>query len=246
MAFFSSFTKGLYPGEVILLILGVVLFVVLVIAFLYQLMHQRSLAALLGFFLLPVVMIGYPTITSLQYGNGVLTVQKTTDQLLNNPADPQSRQALEQQIQQIAPRASSNPADTVTLAKAQFALGHEADAAQNLQKALQAKADLPEALALKTKMEVAQNLQRLAAQVEQEPSNQQARTDLQKNIAAAAQLRWANPSVVTSLAQAQTALGDHAAALKTINTAVAIDPTSAPALKLKETIAMRAAAPPHS
>jgi len=75
MAFFTSFTRGLYPGEVVLLILGIVLFVVLVIAFFYQLTHQRSLAALLGFFI-PVVMIGYPTITSIQYENGVLTVQK--------------------------------------------------------------------------------------------------------------------------------------------------------------------------
>jgi len=76
MAFFTSFTRGLYPGEVVLLILGIVLFVVLVIAFFYQLTHQRSLPALLGFFILPVVMIGYPAITSIQYENGVLTVQK--------------------------------------------------------------------------------------------------------------------------------------------------------------------------
>jgi len=173
MAFFTSFTRGLYPGEVVLLILGIVLFVVLVIAFFYQLTHQRSLAALLGFFI-PVVMIGYPTITSIQYENGVLTVQKTTERLLDNPADPQSRQALEEKVQQIASRASSNPPDAVTLAKAQFALGHEQEAEQNLQKALEAKADLPEALQLKQKIEIARNLQSLAAKVEQEPANQEA------------------------------------------------------------------------
>jgi tetratricopeptide (TPR) repeat protein len=243
MAFFSSFTKGLYPGEVVLLILGIVLFVVLVIAFFYQLTHQRSIAALLGFFILPVVMIGYPTITSIQYGNGVVTVEKSTDQLLNNPADAQSRQALEQQVQGISARASGDPKDTVTLAKAQFALGHEEEAAQNLQKALQAKADLPEALLLKQKMEIAQNLQSLAAKVEQEPANQEARNDLQKNITAAGQLKWANPNAVTSLARAQTALGDHTAALKTINQAVAIDPKSAPAQNLRQTILLKAT--PH-
>jgi len=243
MAFFTSFTRGLYPGEVVLLILGIVLFVVLVIAFFYQLTHQRSLAALLGFFILPVVMIGYPTITSIQYENGVLTVKKTTDQLLDHPADPQSRQALEKQVQQIASRASSNPPDAVTVAKAQFALGHEQEAEQNVQKALQAKADLPEALQLKQKIEIARNLQSLATKVEQEPANQEARTDLQKNIAAAAPLKWANPNAVTSLARAQTALGDHAAALKTIDKAVAIDTKSAPAQKLRQTILLKAT--PH-
>src|SRR5258707_15277758 len=105
---FHQSYRGSLSGEVVLLILGIVLFVVLVIAFFYQLTHQRSLAALLGFFILPVVMIGYPTITSIQYQNGVLTVQKTTERLLDNPADPQSRQALEEKDQQIASRASSN------------------------------------------------------------------------------------------------------------------------------------------
>ena len=241
MSFFSTFTQGLYPGEVVLLIAGIVLLGIFIFAFLYQLLHQRSITVLLGFFLIPIICIGYPSIQSIQYKDGVVTVQKATDALLNNPTDPQARQALEQQTQKIADRASSNPTDAVTLAKAQFALGHEEDAAKNLEKALQAKADLPEALALKTKMQVAQNLQSLAAKVEQEPSNQEAKTDLQKNVTAAAQFKWANPNAITSLAQAQSALGDHAAALKTINTAVAITPKSAPALKLKETIAARAA-----
>ena len=241
MSFFSTFMQGLYPGEVVLLIAGIVLLGIFIFAFLYQLLHQRSITALLGFFLIPIICIGYPSIQSIQYKDGVVTVQKATDTLLSNPTDPQARQVLEQQTQKIADRTSSNPTDTVILAKAQFALGHEEDAAKNLEKALQAKADLPEALALKTKMQVAQNLQSLAAKVESEPTNQEAKVDLQKNVTAAAQFKWANPSAITSLAQAQTALGDHAAALKTINTAVAIAPKSAPALKLKETIAARAA-----
>jgi tetratricopeptide (TPR) repeat protein len=242
MAFFTYFTKGLYPGEVVLLILGVVLFVVLVIAFFYQLTHQRSIAALLGFFLVPVVMIGYPTITSIQYSDGVVTVQKTTAALLNNPTDPQSRQVLQQQVQQIASRAASDPSDTVTVAKAQFALGDEQNAAQNLQKALQAKADIPEGLALQAKMEVAQDLQRLATQVEQNPADQQSRAALQANVTAAGKLQWANPKAITSLASAQKALGDHANALVTINKAVAIDPKSAPALQIKQDLLQKPAA----
>ena len=240
MAFFNSLTKGLYPGEVVLLVLGILLFVVLICAFVYQLMHKRSIAALLGFFILPIVMIGYPSIKSIQYKDGVIIVEKATDQLEANPADPKARQALEQQVKQIAPRASTDPNVAIKLAKAQFALGHEQEAEQDLQKALQANADLPEALQLKQKMEVAQNLQRLATQVEQNPSDQLARTELQKNVLQAAQMNWANPIAVTSLARAQTALGDHAHALETINKAVAIDPTAIPAQKLRESLLLKA------
>jgi tetratricopeptide (TPR) repeat protein len=133
--------------------------------------------------------------------------------------------------------------DVVAVAKAQFALGHDQAAAQDLQKVLSTKAPIPEALALKTKMEVAQNLQRLAALVEHEPANQQDRTALQESVAAAAQIKWANPNAITSLARAQTVLGDHAAALKTVDKAVAIDPKAAPALRLRETILLKTA--PH-
>jgi tetratricopeptide (TPR) repeat protein len=241
MTSLSILTQGLYPGEVVLLILGVLLFLLLVIAFFYQLTHQRSLTGLLGFFVLPIIMIGYPSIKSIQYKDGVLSVEKATDRLLDNPTDPQARQALERQVQQVTPRSSNNPVGAVAVAKAQFALGHEEDAARNLQRALSAKAELPEALALKTKMEVAKNLERLATQVEQDPANQQVRTDLQKNVAAAAQIKLANPNAIVSLARAQTALGQHAAALKTIDKAVAIEPKAAPALKLRETILTRAA-----
>ncbi len=243
MAFFNSFTQGLYPGEVVLLIAGIVLLGLFIFAFLYQLLHQRSITALLGFFVIPIICIGYPSIESIQYKDGVLTVNKATDQLVDHPENPQARAALEQKIQLLAPRIANSPADAATLAKAQFALGHEADAAQNLEKALQAKPDLPEALALKSKMQVAQNLQSLAAKVEQDPSNQQAKADLQTNVTAATQLKWANPNAITSLAQAQTALGDHNAALKTIDKAVAIAPKSTTALNLKQTIAARAAIP---
>ena len=66
MGLTKTVTEGLYPGETVLLILGIVLFVVLIFAFVYQLTRQRSLGPLLGFFVVPIVMIGYPSIRSIE------------------------------------------------------------------------------------------------------------------------------------------------------------------------------------
>ena len=44
---------GLYLFEWVLMALGVILFIVLVIAFFYQLTHNRSVGVLLAFFLVP-------------------------------------------------------------------------------------------------------------------------------------------------------------------------------------------------
>jgi len=50
-------TDGLYLGEVVLLVLGVVLFAVLIVAFVYQLRRQRSLKSLIACSISPRVFI---------------------------------------------------------------------------------------------------------------------------------------------------------------------------------------------
>src|SRR6266567_3506352 len=202
MGLTKSVTEGLYPGETVLLILGIVLFVVLIFAFVYQLTRQRSLGPLLGFFVVPIVMIGYPSIRSIEFKDGVVSIDKTTQQLLSNPTDASVRESL------------------------------------------QKDPNLPEARQLQKKMEVAQNLQRLSVQVERNPADQAARAELQKNVSEAAQMQWANHNAVIALARAQTALGDHAHALETVNKALAINPKAVPAQQLKETILLKV--PPHS
>jgi len=244
MGLTKTVTEGLYPGETVLLILGIVLFVVLIFAFVYQLTRQRSLGPLLGFFVVPIVMIGYPSIRSIEFKDGVVSIDKTTQQLLSNPTDASVRESLQKQLEQTTRRPIANPKDAAAVAKAQFALGDEQAAALNLQKALQKDPNLPEARQLQKKMEVAQNLQRLSVQVERNPADQAARAELQKNVSEAAQMQWANHNAVIALARAQTALGDHAHALETVNKALAINPKAVPAQQLKETILLKV--PPRS
>src|SRR6266700_8163783 len=100
MGLTKNVTEGLYPGETVLLILGTVLFVVLIFAFVYQLTRQRSLGPLLGFFVVPIVMIGYPSIRSIEFKDGVVSIDKTTQQLLSNPTDASVRESLQKQLEQ--------------------------------------------------------------------------------------------------------------------------------------------------
>lgn len=57
---------GFYFFEWILMGLGGILFIALVIGFFYQLTHKRSIVGLLAFFVLDVLMIGYPSVQSFQ------------------------------------------------------------------------------------------------------------------------------------------------------------------------------------
>ncbi len=234
-------TTGLYGYEIVLLILGVVLFLVLIFAFLYQILHGKKVSALLAFFVLPIAMIGYPSIHSLQYKDGVLTLEKSTQDLLKNPLDAAARAKVEQEVSDLSKRPAKDPKDATIVAKAQFAVGDESGAAQTLNGVLQKDPNYAEALQLRNKMELVHQLEELATRVTQNPSDQQARTQLQQTVAVANNTPISNPNALVHLARAQSLLGQNQDALKTIDKAAAIRPNAVPVQKVKREIASRAA-----
>jgi tetratricopeptide (TPR) repeat protein len=219
-------TDGLYLGEVVLLVLGVLLFVVLVFAFGYQLLHQRSLKPLLLFFLLPVLMIGYPTIKSVQYKDGALTLDKLTRELAENPTDVKLREALEEKVKDVAPRVANSPKDTVKLAQAQFDLGHEDEAVRSLERVPASNDSVPEVRELRARLDQVDRLRSLAGKVEANPGDQQSRAELQRNLAAADQVKWANPNALAVVSKAQSAVGEHTKAQASIEKAIRIAPNT--------------------
>src|SRR5215469_3240322 len=133
---------GFYLFEWVLMILGVILFVVLVIAFFYQLVHKRSIGTLLAFFVLDIAMIGYPSLKSLEIQGGLVTIEKETNAVLRNPGDTQARAELQQQVDKLGQRSFSQPTNLTAISKAEFALGNEPAAKTKLDKALQRNPDL--------------------------------------------------------------------------------------------------------
>lgn len=160
---------GFYFFEWILMGLGVILFIALVIGFFYQLTHKRSIVGLLAFFVLDVLMIGYPSVQSFQINKGVISVEKQTDAVLSNPSDTKARQDLQQQVEKLQTRQFSNPATLASISKAEYALGNDQAAKETLSKALQKNPELPAARDLQTKMDRVTQLTPLAAKVESNP-----------------------------------------------------------------------------
>jgi len=219
-------TDGLYLGEVVLLVLGVVLFAVLIVAFVYQLRRQRSLKSLIAFFLVSIVMIVYPSIRSIQYKDGAITLEKMTRELNENPTDVKLREALDEKIKDVAPRVANSPKDAVKLARAQFDLGREDEAARSLERVPPSNADLPEVRELRTHIDQVDRLRSLANKVEANPGDQQSRGELQRTLAAADQVKWANPNALAVVSKAQSALGEHTKAEAAIEKAIRIAPNN--------------------
>jgi len=231
--------EGLYLYEVVLLVLGVILFLTLIFALLYQVLHKRKFTSLLGFFMLPIAMVGYPSIKSIQYNDGVITLEKTTQELQSKPTDPAARQTLQDQVNRMAARPAASARSLTILAQAQEALGNEASASGNLEKALQSDPNAVEAKQLQHRIELIKNLTRMSSEIEAHPANLEAKADLQKSLKETSELKVANPDALVQVARAQTVLGDHQKALETAQKVLAINPNSAPALLLQKTIRER-------
>jgi len=215
---------GLYLFEWVLMALGVILFIVLVIAFFYQLTHNRSVGVLLAFFLVPIAMIGYPSLQSIQISDNKVSLEKKADAVLANPADTTARNELQQQVEKLSSRSFSDPATLTVLSKAQFALGNDQVAKNNLEKALQKDPQLPAAKQLQIKIDSLDRLAPLTAQVKNNPTDEKAKAELNQTLNTVAQQPVANPAALLKVAQAQAALGDHAKAEKNIAIVQKINP----------------------
>ena len=111
------------------------------------------------------------------------------------------------------------------LAQAQFNLGREDEATRSLERVPASNGSLPEVRELRARLDQVDRLRSLAGKVEANPGDQQSRAELQRNLAAADQFKWANPNALAVVSKAQSAVGEHAKAQASIDKAIRIAPT---------------------
>jgi tetratricopeptide (TPR) repeat protein len=221
------FFDGLYPFEIVLLILGVVMFFAVLIAFMRQVFTGRSVTPLLKFFVVPIVMIGFPGFQSIKLEGLEADLTHKIQAVQQNPADTQARNDLQKDASALASRPIADPQVNTKLAEAHFALGNERAAKVNLQKALQANPTLPAAQDVQRKIELADRLKTLVPQVEAAPSNAAARAELSRTVTALDRTRVANPNTMAQLAEANAVLGKPQGAHRNLEVATKINPDSA-------------------
>ncbi len=207
MAFFD----GMYFYEIIALVGGVLLFLVLLAALLRKVFTNQPFAALLPFFMVSVIMIGFPSWSSVKMSDGVIEIDKQTHDLQANPDDAALRSSLQSNVNNLSARPFKSAQTVATLAAAQFALGQEEQAKQNLDKALATDPTVKTAQELKAKVEVATKLSALTAAAEKQPENAEVKQDLQKAVTQASQYKFANPTAINSMKKATTILQAPAA-----------------------------------
>jgi hypothetical protein len=126
---------GLLLYEITLLILGVILFLILSIGLLYYILKKEQIAKLLFFFFIPIVMIGYPSITQISISKDKIELTKLQNQVLDDPEDSVAVQKMEHLTEKLERRASSTE-DLVQVGTSNLLLGNNKKAANLADKAL--------------------------------------------------------------------------------------------------------------
>lgn len=228
-----KFFDGLYHYEIVLLLLGVLLFLLLLFAFALAVIRGKPYGRLFPFFILPILMIGFPGVQSFEISKSMVKIEKYTQELQQSPTDAKLRASLAKEVANVSTRSWTDPHASVSIARAQFALGDTMIAEENVKKVLTEAPQMPAALELKNRIELNRNLGVLAFKVEKNPNDAVAKAQLSKTVAKVAPLRIANPETITNVARAQKALGDHVEAKANVDKALAIKPELAPAIHLK-------------
>jgi tetratricopeptide (TPR) repeat protein len=135
--------SNLCPHESILLVLGVVLFSVLIFLIIWKTVKEQKIGILFPFFLLPVVMIAYPTIGSVQYNEGKFQFNTLLAQYLEGTMTDEGVDEFREKYQMLSESCKSNHDSGMltTFAQAQLATGNYEEAALMAERTLNLRPD---------------------------------------------------------------------------------------------------------
>ena len=86
---------GLNLFEIVMLVLGALFFVVLAIVVATLALKNGAYGKLLPFFVIPIIMMAWPGIRSVEFNNDVVTIQTNVASLEQDPADSGARASLQ-------------------------------------------------------------------------------------------------------------------------------------------------------
>src|SRR6267378_1989718 len=89
---------GLKGFEIVLLVLGTLLFVVLLLDVGVKIIKQRSFSKTLYGMVLPIVFIGFPSYNRVQVGKDLFSFEKTASEARRNPDDSVAQKKLVQKL----------------------------------------------------------------------------------------------------------------------------------------------------
>jgi tetratricopeptide (TPR) repeat protein len=245
----DKLTQNLLLHEIILMFLGVLLFIALLVILIVLVLRNRQIKVLLGFFILPIIMIAFPAIQSIKVTDAIDIVLKESQKVKDDPGNAEKSQKLAEAIKDIDPqRVASDPKALGVLSKAYSALGEYDTAEIIIDKAIDIDKTDADANSTKenitkkkkTKLEFDTKIDSLSKQVAALEVGGKHSGDKAKKVARTlTEIKpptYVDDKSLLVVAQALHAVGDKQGAIATIDKVVESKPDSKEAIELKNHI----------
>ncbi|WP_262248782.1 hypothetical protein [Parapedobacter soli] len=170
MTTWNQLTDGLQLHEILLFVLGSLLFLVLLILLVLYAQRRQKLNILLPFFIIPVVMIGWSSIAKIQFNEAGLALEKTLREYETNPKDTATRELLQANVTELETKGVKDPKTLMNLARANYLLGKDQHALQTIDKIPESEKVILGADKLKATIFITQDIERKLQQAEQAPT----------------------------------------------------------------------------
>ena len=248
--------EGIQLHELILIILGFILGLALIFIFLYTALRSKPNLKLLYGFIAPLVMIGYPSIQSVQFSKDVIKIDKLVEKVNQNPTDTVAQNALRDNLAALPASRCKTSSDAMTvIANAQAALGAYESAKVTIEKAKVINPDNPKVTSseidIKDKWTTQKDfenrvtqLENYIKQLEAKPNNPKLIDTLSTHIqelilkSQKSPIHLENHQIVT-VARATAIIGERERAVAINDEVLKVNPKDKEASKLKESIKNR-------
>lgn len=198
----TNLIDGLFLYEVILMILGSILFGVVI--FLMVKNKEINKNHLMGIGL-AIVMIAFPSIKSFSISEGIINIERDLEELKEAPEDAATQKKLEQEVGSIGDRPIKNPESLTTLSEAHLELGKKEKAKDLAEEALTKAPDNIQAAEVVNVIEVEENIK----EVKSNPSDENAKRKLEDKIKKLKGIRTESGRRTSHIAEGYEALGNE-------------------------------------
>jgi hypothetical protein len=243
--------EGIQLHELVLIILGFILGLVLIFVFLYGALRGKTNLKLLFGFTAPLIMIGYPSIQSVEFSKDVVKIDKLVEQVNQNPTDTMAIRALKAEISTLPKSRCVTSSDALTtIANAQAAVGlydsakvtilRAIDVNPKSEKAQESHREIEDKWRIQKGFEgKAERLKRNIERLNASPKDRDLRDSVAMNLE---EIKNIHPSIHASqrdmltVSMAAAIVGESKAAEQVVDDVLRVSPNQPEAKKLKEAI----------
>ena len=198
MSFFEKITDGLHSYEVIIMILGSLMFIALIIMMIIYAAQKRTLKPLFMFFVVPLLMLVWPSVQKIKIDGKGAEIVKQLDEVENNPTT-ENKEELEGLVNDLENRDVKDPGTRKRIAKAYFLLGNNKAAEQTIN-TLAPKDTADTGISdLRKSIVVSNHLQEQIQVVKQNPADSNKVKELNRIQQEATTLEVLNPEVTNNI-----------------------------------------------